>query len=72
MRATFIYLLGFLMILTLSCSSAEKRKNEAEAMVQAERQRLVEEHQKCLEMADEDKEIMEVCGKYLKAAEALQ
>jgi hypothetical protein len=72
MRSMLIFLIGFLLLITLSCSGVEKRKSEVETAVQKERQRLVEEYQKCLKGASEDKEIIEVCDKYLKAAEALQ
>jgi hypothetical protein len=59
-------------MITLSCSGAGKKKSEAETAVQKERQRLVEEYQQCLKDAGDDKEIIEVCDKYLKAAEALK
>jgi hypothetical protein len=72
MRSIINFFSGFLLIITLSCSGVEKRKSEAENSVQKERQRLIEEYQKCIDMADDEKELIEVCEKYMNAAEALK
>ena len=60
------------MVITLACSSSEKKAYKAQEAVHKERLKLVDEYQKCLKKAGDDKDKTEACDQYLKAAEALQ
>ncbi len=67
-----IFLVAFMIVITLACSSPEKRAHKAQESVHKERLSLVEEYKKCLKKAGDDKDKMEACDQYLKAAEALR
>ena len=72
MKLISIVLIGFMILMTLACSSPEERAHKAQESVHKERLKLVDEYKKCLEEADDDREKVEACDKYLKAAEALR
>jgi hypothetical protein len=65
-------LIGFVVVITLACSSPENRAYRAQEKMHTERLRLVDEYKKCLKEAGNDKEKVEACDQYLKAAEALK
>lgn len=67
-----VFLLAFIVGLTLACSSPQDRAYEAEAKANQEKLRLVQEYQKCLQKAGDNKEMREACEDYLKQAEALE
>jgi hypothetical protein len=67
-----IFLLAFVVSLTLACSSPQDRAYEAEAKVKQEKLRLVQEYQKCLKEAGDNKAMKETCEDYLKRAETLK
>lgn len=72
MKFTYIFLLAFIVGLTLACSSPQDRAYEAEAKVNKEKLRLAQEYQKCLKKAGDNKAMKETCEDYLKQAEALK
>ena len=72
MRLISMFLVGFVLVITIACSSSEKRAYRAQEAVQKERLKLVDEYKKCLDKAGDDKEKIETCDRYLKAAEALK
>ena len=72
MRLINVFLVGFMIMAALACSTPEERAHKAQESVHKERLSLVEEYKKCLEEAGDDKEKTEACDKYLKAAEALR
>jgi hypothetical protein len=67
-----IFLMGMVLVISLACSSPEKRAYRAQEEVHKERLRLVDEYKKCLNKAGDDKEKIEACDSYLKAAESLK
>lgn len=68
-----VYVFVFLLIGGIvACASSQDRAYEAQEKVSKERLRLVDEYQKCIERAGQDKQKAEACGQYLKAAEALK
>ena len=54
------------------CASPQEKAAKAEETVHTERLKLVNEYQKCLKKAGNDKAAIEACDSYLKAAEALR
>ena len=72
MKSIYIFLLASIVGLTLACSSPQDRAYEAEAKVHQEKLRLVQEYQKCLKKAGDNKAMKETCEDYLKQAEALK
>ena len=72
MKSIYIFLLASTVGLTLACSSPQDRAYEAEAKVHQEKLRLVQEYQKCLKKAGDNKAMKEACEDYLKQAEALK
>ena len=72
MRLMGIFLVAFMLVITLACSSAEEKAHKAQASVHKERIKLVEDYKKCLKKAGDDKAKTEACDQYLKAAEALR
>ena len=63
-------------LIITGCSSgverAQKRSYEAEENIAKQRLELIDEYQKCVKEAGEDKQKLEGCDSYLKAAEALK
>ena len=72
MKSICIFVVAFVVGLTLACSSPQDRAYQAQEKVHKERLKLVDEYKKCLEKAGADKEKTEACDQYLKAAEALK
>ena len=72
MKSIYIFLFAFIVGMTLACSSPQDKAYTAQEKVHKERLKLVEEYQKCLKKAGEDKQKIEACDQYLKAAEALK
>jgi hypothetical protein len=71
MRWISILFICFLLVTSLSCGGAERKRNKSETAVNKEKLRLVEEYNKCMKKAGEDQAKMEACDKYRKAADAL-
>jgi len=55
-----------------ACSTPQDKAYKAQERVHKERLKLVDEYKKCLKKAGSDKEKVEACDQYLKAAEALK
>ncbi len=72
MKSIYIFLLAFAVGMTLACSTPQDKAYKAQEKVHKERLKLVDEYQKCLKKAGEDKEKIEACDQYLRAAEALK
>ena len=79
MKQMIILTIGFLLLSTFACGSAERKAQRAErdahraqTSVHKERLKLVDDYKKCLKKAGEDIDKVEACDKYLRAAEALQ
>ena len=72
MKSTCIFVLAFIVGITLACSSPQDRAYKAQENVHKERLKLVDEYKKCLEKAGADNTKVEACDQYLKAAEALK
>lgn len=65
-----------LAVFAISCTSstekAQKRSFEAQEDVAKERLKMVEEYNKCIEESGNDKNKIDACDSFLKAAEALR
>ena len=72
MKSIYTFVLAIIVGMTLACSSPQDRAYQAQEKVHKERLKLVEEYKKCLKKAGEDKQKVEACDQYLKAAEALK
>jgi hypothetical protein len=72
MKSLHTFLLAFIMGFAVACSSPQDRAYEAEAKANQEKLRLVQEYQKCLEKAGDNKAMKEACEDYLKKAEAVK
>jgi hypothetical protein len=72
MRTITLVVLALCFSLTLACSSPQDRAYHAQRRVHSERLKLVDEYKKCLKKAGDDKEKIEACDQYLRAAEALK
>ena len=72
MKSIYLFLLAFAVGITLACSTPQDKAYKAQEKVHKERLKLVDEYQKCLKKAGEDKEKIEACDQYLRAAEALK
>jgi hypothetical protein len=72
MKSISIILLAFAVGTTLACSTPQEKAYKAQEKVHKERLKLVEEYKKCLKKAGDDKEKIEACDQYLRAAEALK
>lgn len=66
-------------VLIGACQSGERRAYRSQAKsadyqskIAQERLKLVEDYKKCIEKAGEDKDKVEACDSYLKAAESLK
>jgi len=58
--------------LIVGCGGAERKANKSEAAVNKKSLSLIEDYQKCIKKAGEDKVKAEACETYRKAAEALR
>lgn len=56
----------------VACSTPQDKAYKAQEMVHRERLKLVDEYKKCLKNAGADKDKVEACDQYLRAAEALK
>jgi len=72
MKSIYIFVLAFVVGLTLACSTPQERAYKAQEKVHSERLKLVDEYKKCVENAGTDNVKIEACDRYLKAAEALK
>ena len=72
MKSITMVILALVFGLTLGCSSPQKKAYRAQESVHKERLKLVDEYKKCLEKAGNEKEKIEACDQYLRAAEALK
>ena len=72
MKSIYIFVLASVIGIVLGCASPQDRAYQAQEKVHKERLKLVDEYKKCLEKAGTDKEKIETCDQYLKAAEALK
>jgi hypothetical protein len=68
-----------ILLMVVACGSSARRANRATAKaansqskIAQERLKLVEDYKKCINKAGEDKNKIEACDSYLKAAESLQ
>ena len=65
-------LLIFCVTLIGACQAPERRAYRAQTKISEERLKLVDQYKKCVNQAGEDKEKVEACDSYLKAAESLK
>ena len=72
MKLIYAFVLPLVVGIVLGCASPQDRAYEAQENVYKERLRLVDEYQKCVQKAGNDKQKAEACDQYLKAAEALK
>jgi len=72
MKRFMLLLLPILALTLASCASQQDKAYKAQKEVHQERLKLIDQYQKCLKKAGEDKEKSEACDQYLKAAEALK
>jgi hypothetical protein len=72
MKSITVVVLGLVVGLTLACSSPQDKAYKAQERVHKERLKLVDEYKKCLKNAGEDKQKIEACDQYLRAAESLK
>jgi outer membrane biogenesis lipoprotein LolB len=79
MKLQKILILVTVVLIMIGCGMSERRANRATAKsadyqtkVSKERLKLIDDYKKCVEKAGEDKEKIEGCDSYLKAAEALK
>ena len=72
MKRVMLLLLPILALTLASCSSHQDKAYKAERKVHEERLKLIDEYRACLKKSGENKEKIEACDQYLKAAEALK
>ncbi len=72
MKLIKLALIIFIVTLIGACQAPERRANRAQTKISEERLKLVDEYKKCVKQAGEDKEKVEACDSYLKAAESLK
>ena len=72
MKSITVVALALLFGLTLACASPQDKAYKAQERVHRERLKLVDEYKKCLKKAGDDKQKIEACDQYLRAAEALK
>jgi len=72
MKSITVVVLSLVVGLTLACSSPQDKAYKAQERVHKERLKLVDEYKKCLKNAGEDKQKIEACDQYLRAAESLK
>lgn len=71
MKLIHFFLLIFVAISLLACGSSERQADRAQANVNNERLKLIEEYKKCTADAGADSAKAETCESYLKAANGL-
>ena len=72
MKLITVIVLALVVGLTLACSSPQDKSFKAQERIHKERLKLVDEYKKCLKKAGDDKQKVEACDQYLRAAEALK
>ena len=72
MKSIYIVFFALVIGLTIACASSQDRAYKAQERIHKERLKLVDEYKKCLKKAGNDKEKVEACDQYLRAAEALK
>jgi hypothetical protein len=72
MKSITVVVLTLVVGLTLACSSPQDKAYKAQERVHKERLKLVDDYKKCLKKAGDDKEKIEACDQYLRAAESLK
>ena len=72
MKSITVVVLALFFGLTLACSTPQDKAYNAQRKVHRERLKLVDEYKKCLKKAGDDKQKVEACDQYLRAAEALK
>lgn len=72
MKTFYLFMIVAIAGFTFGCASPQDRAYKAQEGVHKERLKLVNEYQKCLKKAGNDKAAIEACDSYLKAAEALK
>ena len=72
MKSILVLTLALAFGLMTACSSNQDKAYKAQEKVHKERLDLVDQYQKCLKKAGDDKEKTEACDRYLRAAEALK
>ena len=72
MKSITVVVLSLVVGLTLACSSPQDKAYKAQERVHKERLKLVDEYKKCLKNAGDDKQKIEACDQYLRAAESLK
>ena len=72
MKSITVVVLTLVVGLTLACSSPQNKAYKAQERVHKERLKLVDDYKKCLKKAGDDKQKIEACDQYLRAAESLK
>jgi hypothetical protein len=72
MKSITVVFLTLVVGLTLACSSPQNKAYKAQERVHKERLKLVDDYKKCLKKAGDDKQKIEACDQYLRAAESLK
>ncbi len=72
MKAISVLMFVLVIGMFTACSTPQDKAYKAQERVHKERLKLVDEYKKCLKKAGSDKEKVEACDQYLKAAEALK
>jgi len=72
MKSITVAVLTLVVGLTLACSSPQNKAYKAQERVHKERLKLVDDYKKCLKKAGDDKQKIEACDQYLRAAESLK
>ena len=68
-----------ILVIVVACGGSSRRSDRAattsadpQSKIAQERLNLIEDYKKCVEKAGEDRDKIEACDSYLKAAEALK
>jgi len=79
MKSVKALIIVCVVVMVVACGGSARRANRATAKsadsqskIAQERLKLVEDYKKCIKKAGEDKNKIEACDSYLKAAESLQ
>ena len=79
MKLVKVLVIVCVVLIVVACGRTERKANRATAKsansqtkIAEERLKLVDDYKKCVEKAGEDKNKVEACDSYLKAAESLQ
>jgi hypothetical protein len=72
MKSITVVVLTLVFGFALACSSPQDKAYKAQERVHKERLKLVDDYKKCLKKAGDDKQKIEACDQYLRAAESLK